>query len=147
MHDNAYPAEHMNGTHGAYAPEPEARFQAWKQPPRWADKEPPYLHSLKYAIDGIEHMTVIRASDVDDLWKRVRTIMELVKAAKARTEHPGQQPPQQGASPGTPEAPLPQVTEPQQGFCSLHNVGMTRHSNAKGSWWSHKTVEGWCHDK
>lgn len=31
--DNAYPVEHMNGFHGTYAPEPEARFQTWKQTP------------------------------------------------------------------------------------------------------------------
>jgi hypothetical protein len=37
--------------------------------------------------------------------------------------------------------------EPPEGWCSKHSVQMTRHSNAKGSWWSHKTAEGWCHGK
>jgi hypothetical protein len=35
--------------------------------------------------------------------------------------------------------------EPPEGWCSTHSVQMTRHRNAKGSWWSHKTTEGWCH--
>ncbi len=37
--------------------------------------------------------------------------------------------------------------EPPEGWCSTHSMQMTRHSNAKGSWWSHKTTEGWCHGK
>jgi hypothetical protein len=132
MHDNAYPAEHMNGTHGAYAPEPETRFQTWKVEPCWTDREPPYLHSLKYAIDGIEHMTVIRASDVDELWKRVRTVMELVRVARER-RHTLEQ---------TPEA--PQSSAPDKGFCGLHNVYMTRHTKGESAWYSHKVDGQWC---
>jgi hypothetical protein len=37
--------------------------------------------------------------------------------------------------------------EPPEGWCSTHSVQMTLHHNKKGSWWSHKTVEGWCHGK
>jgi hypothetical protein len=37
--------------------------------------------------------------------------------------------------------------EPPEGWCSTHSVQMSRHSNAKGAWWSHKTPEGWCHGK
>ncbi len=37
--------------------------------------------------------------------------------------------------------------EPPEGWCSKHGVQMTRHSNAKGAWWSHKTTDGWCHGK
>ena len=37
--------------------------------------------------------------------------------------------------------------EPPEGWCSTHGAQMTQHHNAKGSWWSHKTAEGWCHGK
>jgi hypothetical protein len=37
--------------------------------------------------------------------------------------------------------------EPPEGWCSKHAVQMTQHHNKKGSWWSHKTAEGWCHGK
>ena len=36
---------------------------------------------------------------------------------------------------------------PAEGWCSKHSVQMTRHSNDRGSWWSHKTAEGWCRGK
>jgi hypothetical protein len=29
-------------------------------------------------------------------------------------------------------------------FCDVHKVHYERHSNAKGSWYSHKTTDGWC---
>jgi hypothetical protein len=37
--------------------------------------------------------------------------------------------------------------EPPEGWCGRHSVQMTQHHNAKGSWYSHKTAEGWCHGK
>jgi hypothetical protein len=38
-------------------------------------------------------------------------------------------------------------TTPPEGWCSKHSVQMTLHRNKNGSWWSHKTSEGWCHRK
>jgi hypothetical protein len=35
--------------------------------------------------------------------------------------------------------------EPPEGWCPVHRCPMTQHHNTKGSWWSHKTAEGWCH--
>ena len=37
--------------------------------------------------------------------------------------------------------------EHPEGWCSKHSVQMMQHHNKKGSWWSHKTAEGWCHGK
>jgi hypothetical protein len=133
---NSHPAEHLNGTHGVYAPESETRFQAWKTEPRWTDREPPYLHSLKYAIDGIEHLTVIRASDVDDLWKRVRTVMELVRVTRERKPAPPVEPSQLAAPAEAPEA--------DKGYCAVHNIWMTRHTKGEAAWYSHKHEGTWC---
>jgi hypothetical protein len=37
--------------------------------------------------------------------------------------------------------------EQPEGWCSTHGVQMTQHHNKKGSWWSHKTADGWCKGK
>jgi hypothetical protein len=37
---------------------------------------------------------------------------------------------------------------PPENWCPIHQVQMKRYSNAKGSWFSHKTPEGiWCNGK
>ena len=39
-------------------------------------------------------------------------------------------------------------TPPAENWCPIHHVPMKRYSNAKGSWFSHKTPEGtWCNGK
>jgi hypothetical protein len=43
--------------------------------------------------------------------------------------------------PAEDDTPLP------EGWCSIHQVQMTHQKNARGSWWSHKTGEGWCKGK
>ena len=47
---------------------------------------------------------------------------------------------------------FPVVEEPREsaqkeGWCSKHNVQMKLNHGEKGSWWSHKTVDGWCNNK
>lgn len=45
---------------------------------------------------------------------------------------------------------FPAEVKPQElpeGWCPIHQVQMTHQKNAKGSWWSHKTEEGWCKGK
>jgi hypothetical protein len=36
------------------------------------------------------------------------------------------------------------TTPRAEGWCVRHQTQMQRHTNAKGSWWSHKTPDGWC---
>ncbi len=37
--------------------------------------------------------------------------------------------------------------EPQEGWCSKHGVQMKLRNGEQGSWWSHKTADGWCKGK
>ena len=37
--------------------------------------------------------------------------------------------------------------EPREGWCYKHIAQMKHKTNEKGSWWFHKTSEGWCHGK
>jgi hypothetical protein len=42
---------------------------------------------------------------------------------------------------------FPANEKPQElpeGWCAIHQVQMQPQKNARGSWWSHKTGEGWC---
>ena len=126
-----------NGHQSHTVHDPEAWKKARDQAHRnaWMASEPPYLHSLKWQDPelGIEHMTVIRATDVDTLWREVRTVMALIKASKDRA---------------IPVATVLSADSARsKGWCTTHSVQMTLHHNKKGSWWSHKTAEGWCHGK
>ncbi|MGE3542049.1 MAG: hypothetical protein AB7N91_32115 [Candidatus Tectimicrobiota bacterium] len=46
------------------------------------------------------------------------------------------------------EAMAAEPTTPDEGWCRLHGCPMHHHTNAKGSWWSHKLDSGtWCRGK
>lgn len=103
--------------------------------PHWRHHEPAYVHSLKWhdPESGIEHMTVVRADDVDDLWRRVKTITAMVKASRTRQQEHDDVP----------------ADAPRDGWCVLHNVAMKQQTNEKGKWFSHydTTAQRWCHGK
>src|SRR5262245_24710687 len=47
---------------------------------------------------------------------------------------------------------FPVVEEPREpvqkeGWCHKHNVQMKLNHGKRGSWWSHKTADGWCNNK
>ena len=47
---------------------------------------------------------------------------------------------------------FPVVEEPREqvqkeGWCDKHNVQMKLNHGKRGSWWSHKTADGWCNNK
>jgi len=52
--------------------------------------------------------------------------------------------PPAGRPMAAPAVTIPTNPPPAEGWCGVHQVPMTKQSNAKGSWWSHKTPEGWC---
>lgn len=120
----------------------------------WQQQEPPYLHSLKYHLDGIEHMTVIRANDIDSLWKEVRTCVQLIQAARAQAQlSEGRVVSSQSAPTTAPTdnrqlaPPVLQSPPPMESWCAVHGLWMRWNaSNGKGpGWWSHKGPDGaWC---
>ncbi len=84
----------------------------------WKNHEPPFLHSVKWhdPESGIEHLTVIRADDLDSLFVQVRTVTHMVKMARQKAQD----------MPGEQEAP--------EGWCGIHNVQMTCSKDGKGSY-------------
>ena len=99
--------------------------------PGWQNHEPPFLHSVKWhdSDSGIEHLTVIRADDLDSLFVQVRTVTHMVKMARSKAQD------------------APDEQETPEGWCNIHNVQMKHNRNDKGAWWSHKTPAGWCKGK
>ena len=85
------PTIHRNGTQAdpSYPAGNEAH-DAWKQEHSryigWHQHEPPFVHSVKRhdPESRIEHMTVIRADDMDELFVKVRTVTHMVKMARRR---------------------------------------------------------------
>jgi len=102
--------------------------------------------------DGIEHLHILRSDDLDDVLKQMRTVKMCIQAAKEKAleqrkarpaSEPGPEDPRgdEREEEGSAEGEVP------EGFCVIHDVWMKQRKNTKGSWWSHKTAEGWCNGK
>ncbi len=121
------PAYQVQSDYEAVQPKPAT--------PGWKNHEPPFLHSVKWhdPESGIEHLTVIRADDLDSLFVQVRTVTHMVKMVRQKAQD----------TPGEREAP--------EGWCDIHNVQMTRSKDGKGYY--HKAgvkADGkaaWCRGK
>jgi hypothetical protein len=81
-------------------------------------------------IAGRKVQLTLRDDDEERLLQRLEKLL-------SRFPVPAQEPEQQITP--TPTA---------EGFCPIHQVPMKRYSNAKGSWFAHKTRENtWCNGK
>jgi hypothetical protein len=132
--------QHTNGNHTdpVYRHNGEAQ-DTWKQEHSkytgWRQQEPPFLHSVKWhdLETGIEHLTVIRADDLDSLFVQVRTVTPMVRMAKQKAQD------------------APETQETLEGWCGFHNVQMTRSKDGNGFY--HKAGEKqhgkaiWCRGK
>lgn len=120
-------------TNGAAAPAPAPAAQGG-----WELHEPPYLHSMKYCMDGIEHMTVIRANDIDSLWKQVKTVTQMIKAARAKAAEAKAAAQEAGEAPAAEEPPALER-------CPLHGEILRVHRKGDQTWRSHRLADGtWC---
>ena len=134
----ANPQTHGNHTDPVYHQNGEAP-DAWKNEHSkylgWRQQEPPFLHSVKWhdPETGIEHLTVIRADDLDSLFIQVRTVTHMVKMARKKAQD------------------APEAQEMPEGWCGIHNVQMTRSKDGKGFY--HKAGQkpdgkaNWCRGK
>jgi hypothetical protein len=50
-------------------------------------------------------------------------------------------------APAAREPSTPPTPETPEGWCPIHQVQMTRQANARGSWGSHPSGDGWCRGK
>lgn len=88
--------------------------------------------TIKGTIGGHDAMLTIRAGSAAAFAANVAAVRGMLDAASV--------PPPQ-AQPTPPAAPA----ATQDGWCAVHGVQMSKQSNQRGSWYSHKTTEGsWC---
>jgi hypothetical protein len=86
------------------------------------------------------------------IWRKARKAVEQQLASEESGQHATAQPAEAPKAEQTKaEAPaLPEAPASVNVYVSLagrNGVQMQQHHNAKGTWWSHKTTEGWCHGK
>lgn len=129
---------HSNGTTNG-APYPPLHSEAdfgpqspYKPTPKWRDREPRFVHSLKWLdAEGIEHLHVVRSDDLDDVLKEVRTVKAFIAASRSAAPEPA-----------------PNGSTVSADVCLEHHAKCTR----KGDVWLHKAgeVDGkaiWCRRK
>lgn len=126
--DNGFQYQRPQSDYPDVTPKPET--------PKWMHREPPFLHSLKWhdPETGIEHLTVIRATDIADMWHKVKQVVSMVKMVR---ERPGQAQPEQTDALARPD------------WCPLHQVVM---KTGKDGGHFHKVGEKdgkavWCRGK
>jgi hypothetical protein len=90
--------------------------------------EAPASCNTYVSIAGRKVQVTLRDSDEQRLLTRLEALLD---------RFPVEEEPEPESSPTPPE-----------NWCPIHQVWMKRYSNAKGSWFSHKTPEGsWCNGK
>jgi hypothetical protein len=88
--------------------------------------------TIKGTIGGHEAMLTVRGQTAQTFAANVAAVRGMLDAVSASP-----------APAPTPAAP----TETPEGWCAVHHVQMLKQSNQRGSWFSHKTLEGWCKGK
>jgi hypothetical protein len=110
----------------AQTPAPDAPAPRPRAP---RDVEAPFSATFKGHIGGVEVLLTARGCTFEAFAANVAAVRALLDA------------PSQAAPAPAPGQPTP------EGWCLIHNTQMARQSNERGSWWSHKTADGWCRGK
>ena len=100
----------------------------------WRSHDAPCIHTLKWTDPElfVEHVAVLRADSLDEMWIQVRTVMALIKASRAK-----QTGPTNGATTG----------QSDPSYCALHKTAMLQKNGKFFHATNNKTAEGktiWC---
>lgn len=88
--------------------------------------------SLKGTVRGIDTQLTARGMTLEEFRANFDAVHALFDVPPARP----------ASAPASPAPPTP------AGWCLIHNLQMSRQSNERGSWFSHKTADGsWCRGK
>jgi hypothetical protein len=87
--------------------------------------------TLKGTLGGVDALLTVRGQSYQEFVTNVATVRGLLDPLPS------------SATPTPSPAPQPEM----EGWCRIHGVKMTLQSNERGSWFSHKTAEGWCRGK
>jgi len=86
--------------------------------------EAPASANVHVMLSGRQVQVTLRDSDEQRLLERLERLLQRFPVTEESTKH-----------------------EPSPGWCSTHGVQMKHKHSEKGSWWFHKTADGWCHGK
>jgi hypothetical protein len=91
--------------------------------PATALPEAPASCNVYVTLAGRKVQVTLRDSDEARMLARLEQLLQRFPAEdEAEQEHP-------------------------EGWCTKHDTQMTQHHNKKGSWWSHRSADGWCRGK
>lgn len=106
-------------------PEPLPAIPDCQDTRHWTDVLAPICHTVKYVVGGIEHCTVIRGDDMQEVMAQVKQLMATIKKGREAETVP------------TEDVPV----------CAEHGVAYRQHTKDGRSWWSHRQGDGWCRKK
>lgn len=117
--------------------------------PRHAEPLPEAAFSLtlKGTIGGIEAMLTVRGQTAAAFQANVAAVRGLLDAPQVPAAAPRAPLPQTYGASQAEKALGPVPAETPEGWCAVHKVQMLKQANQRGSWWSHKTLDGWCKGK
>jgi hypothetical protein len=138
-------AQNITALYGDQTAAREAQAQATQHRPtaaaaRPACPEAAFSLTLKGFLDGQEAMLTVRGQTPEEFTANLQVVRGLFDAPAAQPAMPpASHAASQHAAPPTPEGSM---------ICPVHQVLMTKQSNARGSWLSHpKPDGGWCKGK
>jgi len=143
--NGAVPPPAANPAHnGAAAQTPRA-----SRTPRAADwkvSEAPASCCLKWRIGTMEVLYTARGATDAELQPRITALLPWLQALVSEVQaHAALQTEASAAVQGPPAPPAPAApppASPPEDWCALHQVRMGRHSNANGTWYSHRLSDG-----
>lgn len=107
--------------------------------------EAPASWTVKYHFDGYDCMLTLRDVSGLELLKKAQAAINQLDAMGA-TPTNGKPINGNGAQPHYEDIPQTPPTlpdgSPDPGWCTLHNVAMTRRQNDHGAWYSHRLDDG-----
>jgi hypothetical protein len=133
---------------------PPAHNGAPARPPRaprapraadWKVSEAPASCCLKWRIGPMELMYTVRGTTEAELQPRIAALLPwlqaLVSEVEAHAVPPHGAPATDQGPPAPPDVSAPPAT-PREAWCTVHQARMGRHSNANGTWYSHRLPDG-----
>jgi len=113
----------------------------------WKVSEAPASCCLKWRIGTMEILYTARGATDAELQPRITALLPCLQALVSEVQaHAVLQTEASAAVQGPPAPPAagapPVPTSPPEDWCPVHQVRMGRHSNANGTWYSHRLGDG-----
>ena len=112
----------------------------------WKVSEAPASCCLKWRIGTMEVLYTARGATDAELQPRITALVPWLQALVSEVQaHAALQTEASAAVQGPPAPPAPAApppASPPEDWCALHQVRMGRHSNANGTWYSHRLSDG-----